>query len=160
ELEAANARLAGVMARHRTSIFSPVQVPDLIGVKERKYLDRTGLQQQRSIADFMRYAAMNRGSFQGTDALASHNGFIPADPPNFKKLPDPSTRMRYSDAQLCALALYVYSLLPPANPNKFDAAAEQGQKIFEREGCVVCHTPPLYTNNKLTPAEGFIIPED
>src|SRR5262249_21535262 len=23
-----------------------------------------------------------------------------------------------------------------------------------------CHTPPLYTNNKLTPALGFIVPED
>jgi ECF sigma factor len=24
----------------------------------------------------------------------------------------------------------------------------------------MCHTPPLYSNNKLTPAEGFTIPED
>lgn len=23
-----------------------------------------------------------------------------------------------------------------------------------------CHTPPLYTNNKLTPAKGFQVPED
>lgn len=34
----------GVMARHRSSPSYPVQVPDLIGVKERRYLDRTGLQ--------------------------------------------------------------------------------------------------------------------
>jgi hypothetical protein len=32
--------------------------------------------------------------------------------------------------------------------------------VFDREGCAGCHTPPLYTNNKLTPAEGFTIPED
>jgi mono/diheme cytochrome c family protein len=162
ELEAANeARPAGVAARHRTSLFYPVQVPDLIGIKDRLYLDRTGLQRQRSIADLMRYAAMNRGTFAGSgDALASHNGFIPADSPNFKKLPDPSTRTRYSDEQLYALARYLYSLQPPPNPNPFDGVAAQGQQVFNREGCAACHTPPLYTNNKLTPADGFMIPTD
>ena len=30
--------------------------------------------------------------------------------------------------------------------------------MFERSGCARCHTPPLYTNNKLTPAVGFKIP--
>ena len=57
----------GVIARHRASPFYPVQVPDLIGVKDRKYLDHTGLQLHRSIADLMRYAALN----QGADFLAS-----------------------------------------------------------------------------------------
>ena len=158
ELEAANVRPAGVTARLRTSMFYPVQTPDLIGVKDRRYLDRTGLQQQRSIGDLMRYAAMNRGTSAGGDSLASHNGFIPADPPNFKRLPDPSTRARYSDEQLYALALYLYSLQPPTNPNVFDAVAAQGQRVFNRAGCAECHTPPLYTNNKLTPADGFTIP--
>jgi hypothetical protein len=36
--------------------------------------------------------------------------------------------------------------------------AARGQKVFEREGCAGCHAPPLYTNSKLTPAEGFIPP--
>jgi hypothetical protein len=27
--------------------------------------------------------------------------------------------------------------------------------VFERERCGNCHTPPFYTNNKLTPALGF-----
>jgi hypothetical protein len=31
--------------------------------------------------------------------------------------------------------------------------------VFTRAGCASCHTPPLYTNNKLTPAEGFTIPD-
>ena len=150
----------GVIARHRSSPFWPPQVPGLIGVKERKYLDRTGLQQQRSIVDLMRYAALN----QGGDDLANYDGFIPADFPEFKKLPPPGKNLnvegRYSDEQLYALALYVYSLQPPPNPNKFDALAERGQKIFERESCVMCHTPPIYTNNKLTPAEGFTVPDD
>jgi hypothetical protein len=146
----------GVNPRHRSSYIYPIQVPDLIGVKDRKYLDRTGLQQHRSIVDMMRYAALN----QGADHLASFNGFIPADAARFEKLPDPATRSRYSDEQLYALALWVYSLQPPPNPNKFGALAERGQKIFGREGCITCHTPPLYTNNKLTPAEGFKVPED
>jgi len=148
-----------VLARHRSSLFYPVQVPDLIGVKDRRYLDRTGLQQHRRIVDLMRYAALN----QGGDELASYNGFIPGDFPNFKTLPAPAeagfvSQGRYSDEQLYALALYLYSLQPPPNPNKFAAVASHGQKIFEREGCVMCHTPPLYTNDKLTLAEGFTPP--
>ena len=149
----------GVNPRYRASPLYPVQIPDLIGVKERPYLDRTGLQRHRSIADLMRYAAFNRGIGDGGDALANHSGFIPADPPRFQKLPDPATRTRYSDEQLYALALYLYSLQPPANPNKFDAVAARGQKVFERERCATCHTPSQYSNFKLTPAEGFKIPE-
>jgi hypothetical protein len=146
---------AGVVARQGTSILYPAQTPDLVGVKDRRYLDHTGLQQQRSIADLMRYAAIN----QGEDFLANYAGFIPAGiPPKFQDLPDPAKRSRYSDEQLYALALYVYSLKPPPNPNKFDALAAHGQKVFEREGCAMCHTPPLYTNNKLTLAEGFTPP--
>jgi hypothetical protein len=145
----------GVIARHGSSPFYPTKIPDLIGVRELKYLDHTGLQSHRSIADMMRYSALN----QGADVLASYGGFIPGAK-DFRTLPDPSTRGRYSDEQLYALALYLYSLKPPANPNKFDLAAARGQKIFKREGCAVCHTPPLYTNNKLTPAAGFNVPAD
>jgi hypothetical protein len=150
----------GVISRHRAGHLTPLQVPDLIGVKDRHYLDRTGLQQQRSIVDLMRYGALN----QGGDFIASFDGFIPADFPDFKKLPDPADPVkmigRYSDEQLYAMALYVYSLKPPPNPNKFDASAARGKKIFTGEGCTKCHTPPLYTNNKLTPAEGFKVPAD
>jgi mono/diheme cytochrome c family protein len=148
----------GVLARHRSSLFYPVQVPDLVGVKYRHYLDRTGLQQQRSLVDLMRYAALN----QAADDLATYDGFLPAAIPDFTTLPDPADPVRiggrYSDEQLYALARYVYSLEPPPNPNKFDAVAAHGQRVFEREGCPMCHTPPLYTNNKLTLAEGFTPP--
>jgi len=160
EIASAHAAIpAGVLARHRSSPFYPVQVPDVIGVRDRHYLDRTGLQQHRTLVDLMRYAALN----QGGDDLASYDGFIPADFPNFKTLADPATagfvaHGRYSDEQLYALALYVYSLQPPPNPNGFDAVATRGQEIFNREGCAQCHTPPLYTNNKLTLAEGFAPP--
>ena len=32
--------------------------------------------------------------------------------------------------------------------------------MFASEGCPTCHTPPLYTNNKLTLAQGFTPPKD
>jgi hypothetical protein len=148
----------GVQARQGTSLTSPPQVPDLIGVKDRRYFDHTGLVQHRSIGDLMRYAAIN----QGMDSLASYGGFIPGVR-DHKKLPDPTDPHlsgRYSDEQLYALALYVYSLQPPPNPNKFDALAARGQKVFERDGCTMCHRPPLYTDNKLTPADGFTPPKE
>jgi hypothetical protein len=144
----------GVVARHGTSPLYPTQVPDLIGVKGRRYLDRTGLEQHRGIVDLMRYAALN----QGGDSLTNFNGFIPSDFPNFKKLPDPTKLFvpgRYSDEQLYALSLYLYSLHPPSNPNRVDVLSRRGQTVFRRAGCPACHTPPLYTNNKLTPATGF-----
>ena len=142
----------GVQARPGVSFFVPVQVPDLIGVRDRRYLDHTGLQLHRSIVDMMRYAALN----QGASFLARYGDFTPRG----QTLPEPSKLQRYSDEQLYALALYIYSLKPPPNPNKLDAEAVRGRQIFRREGCDVCHTPPLYTSNKLTPALGFTVPEE
>src|SRR5262249_41546650 len=110
---------------------------------------------QRDICDLMRYAALNNE----VDFLSSFGGFIPAGD-DFRRLPDPTTQTRYSDQQLYALARYLYSIKPPPNPNKTTALALNGERVFQREGCAGCHTPPLYTNNKLTPAEGFKIPAD
>jgi len=146
----------GTTIRQRSNSFLPIQVPDLIGVKDRRYLDRTGLELHRNIGDLMRYAAMN----QGADSLGNFAGFIPADIPRFTQLPPPESQSRYSDEQLYALTLWMYSLKPPPNPNKLDTLAGRGQQVFAREGCAMCHTPPLYTNNKLTPAEGFTVPEE
>jgi len=107
------------------------------------------------MTDLMRYSALN----QGASDLASYDGFIPAAR-DLRTLPEPMTRARYSDEQLYALSLYLYSLEPPANPNPFDDLAKRGQSVFEKEGCAMCHTAPLYTNNRLTPADGFKIPEE
>ena len=147
---------AGVSLRQRGNSFLPIQVPDLIGVKDRRYLDRTGLEIHRSIGDMMRYSAMN----QGADSLASYAGFIPIDAPRYRQRPGPEQFSRYSDEQLYALARYIYSLEPPPNPNKFDSLAARGKQVFEDEGCATCHRPPLYTNNKLTRAIGFTVPDD
>ena len=145
----------GVLSRHGSSPLYPTVVPDLIGIEDIHYLDRTGLVQHRGIEDLMLYAALN----QGADDLASFAGLIPAAE-DLKTLPDPKTQSRYSDEQLHALALYVYSLAPPANPNQFDERAARGREVFRRERCDRCHSPPLYTSNELLPVTGFCVPAD
>lgn len=149
----------GVAARHGTSSLLPVQIPDLIGVQDRRYLDRTGLVQHRDAADLMRYAALN----QGADFLTRYGDFVPAGLAR-EDLP-PSQSTRYSDLQLRALARFVYGLRPPANPNVPSGAAArelatQGATVFERARCGRCHTPPLFTNNALTPVDGFAVPAE
>jgi len=151
----------GVVARHGTSLFTPVQIPDLIGVRGRRYLDHTGLMRHRDAGDMMRYAALN----QGLDMLSDYSGYRPAGSPailgsKVDELPPPDTKERYSDAQLFAVTQFVYSLAPPSNPNPVNARSRGGEAVFLREGCGKCHTPPLYTSNKLTPAAGFVIPND
>jgi len=146
----------GVVSRHGSSPHVPTKVPDLIGIVERRYLDATGLVRHRDIDDLMRYAVMN----QDTDVAGKYGNFVPLEsvPFGLGKLPaDPAKDAggRYSDEQLYALALYIYSLRPPVNPNRPDALSAAGKKIFEREGCAGCHTPPLYTNNKRTPVAGY-----
>ncbi|MCK5945582.1 MAG: hypothetical protein KAI24_26570 [Planctomycetes bacterium] len=162
----------GVLARHGSSPFAPVQIPDLIGIERRRYLDRTGLARHRDIGDMMRYAALN----QGLDRQASWRDFVPATAA-FESIPDdqlpadmppkevlrkaardPANMQRYTDAQLFALAKFLYSLKPPKNPNAFDDAARRGQAIFEQSDCAKCHPAPLYTSNQLTPADGFRVP--
>jgi hypothetical protein len=147
---------AGVNPRQGTSLMYPIQIPDLIGVADRRYLDRTGLQQHHGTADLMRYDAVQNF----IDEVTSYDGFIPGNRPGDPALPDPKKLTRDSDRALYALALYVESLKPPANPNHFGPLAAKGQKVFTREGCPQCHTPPLYTNNMLTPVEGFTVSDE
>lgn len=160
EIEAVHFAIpAGVFARQGTSPFSPAKLPDLIGIRERRYLDATGLVRHRSIGDLMRYAALN----QGMDMLARYGDFVPAVGPLRTSAGGffaTTASARYSDEQLYALALYIYSLTPPRNPNTVDALATRGRSVFEQAGCGSCHTPPLYTNNKLTPARGYAVPDD
>ncbi len=146
----------GVFARNRSNLFYPPAVPDLIGVKDRKYLDKAGVTRHRNLGDLRRYASLA----QGVEFLSSFGGFIPSGEGNFTRLPPAETQERFSDQQLYALALYLYSLKPPPNPNRLDQTAKAGRKIFDRAGCGARHTPPLYTNNKLLPARGFNVPAE
>jgi hypothetical protein len=137
-------RRSGGLARWNGSLYYPAKFPDLIGIKDRKYLDHTATHLHRGIGDLMRYAALV--SF----ADAVDFGPYHVVSPGTKRV-----QARLSDEALYALALYIYSLKPPPNPNPRDDKAKAGEGIFAREGCGGCHTPPLYTNNKLTLAEGF-----
>jgi hypothetical protein len=152
-LREAAARHPRVMPRQGTSTTHAPHIPSLVGIQDLRYLDATGLVRHRSIGDLMRYAISN----QGLDTLAYYGDFQPS-PHRHSQSAEEGTR--YSDEQLYAMALYIYSLKPPPNPNPFDDRAGRGQRIFRREGCAGCHTPPLYTSNKLTPAPGFKVPED
>jgi hypothetical protein len=143
----------GRIARQGTSVIHAPHVPSLIGLKDLKYLDSTGFVRHRTIGDLARYAVTN----QGLDVMAHYGDFQPTtELTAFSS--DKGTR--YSDEQLYALALYIYSLEAPKNPNPMDDLAKRGQKVFAQQGCAGCHTPPLYTNNKLTPAKGFTVPAD
>jgi len=142
-------RMGGAITRWNGSIFFPAKIPDLIGIKDRKYLDHTATHLNRGIGDLMRYAA--QVSFAEVADFGSYHMLSPAT----KRV-----RERWPDSALYALALYIYSLQPPPNPNPVDEKAKAGQGIFVREGCARCHTPPLYTNNKLTLARGFALPND
>jgi hypothetical protein len=139
----------GAILRWNGSPYYPAKMPDLIGIKDRKYIDHTATHQHRSIGDLMRYAALV--SFAETADFGPYH-VLAADTKRVQE--------RLPDEALYAMALYIYSLQPPPNPNSFDEKAKAGQKIFEREGCAMCHTPPLYTSNKLTLAQGFTPPKD
>lgn len=149
----------GVIARQGTSVFAPPAVPDLIGIANRRYLDKTGLGRHRGVADLMRYAAMN----QTLDVLGDYGGFVP-DAADGRTRTEPGragfsgANDRYSDAQLYALGQFLYSLTPPPNPNQPDALSRRGEQVFARSGCARCHTPPAYTANALVPADGFTVP--
>jgi hypothetical protein len=138
----------GVTDREGTSLKHPVKVPSLIGIRDIRYLDATGLSRNRNIADIMRYAIVN----QSLISMARYGDYFPG------RQPEPGNT-RYSDEQLYALALYLYSLVPPTNHNPFDDQAKRGQLTFNQQGCSGCHPAPLYTNNKLTPVRGFTVPD-
>jgi hypothetical protein len=141
--------VSGVVPRFNSSPFYPTKVPDLIGLKDRKYIDHTATHRLRGPEDLMRYAA-----------LVSCCDIADFGP--HRMLTEKGRRIvyRFPDELLFALAQYIYSLEPPRNPHTEDSQAAAGRKVFEREGCGRCHTPPLYTNNKLTLAAGFTPPPD
>jgi len=137
----------GLFPRWNGSAYYPTKIPDLIGIEDRKYIDHTATHQHRGPADLMRYAALV--TYSDASDFGPH-----------RMLSDTQRRIpsRAPDEALYALAQYLYSLEPPLNPNLSDPRISTGRQIFNREGCGSCHTPPLYTNNKLTLTEGFTPP--
>lgn len=147
-----SARHPSVFRRQGTSFSHPPHVPSLIGVQDRKYLDATGLVRNRSIGDLMRYAITN----QGLDTLAFYGDFQPS-PGRTAFSGDEGTR--YSEATLRAGSVSGVFEAPAESQHLRRSRAARGTHL-PSAGLAGCHTPPLYTNNKLTPAKGSEVPED
>ena len=132
-----DAEVPGVSDRANGSIYYITKVPDLIGFRDRKYIDHTATHQHRGVGDLMRYAAL----VEYSDAMdfGDHRMWSEAQR---------TIRTRWPDEVLYALAQYIYSLEPPPNPNKRDELAARGEEVFMQTGCAGCHTPPLYTTTR------------
>ncbi len=135
--------------RFNGSPYYITKIPDLIGIKDRRYLDHTGTHLNRGPEDIARYAALV--SFADDGAIGQYKFFTEEQ----RRLP-----LRFSDEALYALGKFIYALTPPPNPNRPNALTARGKKVFAREGCATCHTPPLYTNNTLMPVDGFTLAKD
>ena len=156
--QAAEACPPGVYPNHNGGLLTPARTAELRGMKDRRYMDSTGHMRHRGAADLMRFSDFH----QFSSTYASFGTFQP------QTIPDPEKEERYSDEQAYALALYVYSLTVPPNPNPPRTAEEKslvtrGRDIFmdSDNRCATCHDPKQgYTNNKLTPVDGFEVPPD
>ena len=137
----------GLFPRWNGSNHYPTKIPDLIGMRDRAYIDHTATHRHRGPGDLMRYAALV--TYSDASDFGPHRMLSDAQ----RTVP-----MRAPDDALYALAQYIYALQPPSNPHASDPRVPAGQRVFAREGCVTCHAPPLYTSNKLTLAEGFTPP--
>jgi len=145
----------GVHARTNTSVIYPVKIANLIGIKDLQFFDRTGTAHHRDISDLMRYCG---AIADVSDALTAY-GSGPDATMNLAHMGLGQGIRRTPDSLLYALALYLYSLQPPPNPNPMNASALHGKQLFTQQGCVRCHVPGLYTNNRLTLAAGFHPPK-
>src|ERR1051325_452947 len=94
-------RTSGALIRWNGSPFFPAKTPDLIGIKDRKYIDHTATHLNRGIGDIMRYAATV--SWAETTEFGGHQ--VLRDGAEMPKA-------RRSDEALYALALYIQSLQP------------------------------------------------
>jgi hypothetical protein len=141
--------LPGTFVRFNGSPYYITKIPDLIGVKDRRYLDHTGTHLNRGPEDIARYGILVGSTDDG--AIGPHK-FYTAEQRRLV--------FRYSDEAMYAIGKFIYALEPPTNPNRLSNLTARGKKIFAQEGCSTCHTPPLYTNNTLMPVDGFTPPKD
>ncbi|MFY9608251.1 MAG: hypothetical protein WAU45_06495 [Blastocatellia bacterium] len=139
----------GTFARFNGSPYYVTRILDLNGIKDRRYIDHTGTHVNRGSDDIARYAILVNTADDGS-----------IGPYKFFNEQQRKLNSRFTDEALYALGKFVYSLEVPPSPNKMDDVARRGQEVFKREGCAMCHTPPLYTNNMLIPADGFTPPKD
>lgn len=108
--------------------FNPYALPDFGGLADMPYLHHTANWHHRSTA---------------TLAVRCETLFITSS----------GMTTRIPRVLAYAVASYFRSL-PPAPPSASPSPeSEEGRVIFEREGCGGCHTPPLYTSDRLVTLE-------
>jgi len=112
-------------------VFNPFAFPDLGGIAEMPLLHHNATWRQGGVA---------------TMAVRCETLFITAS----------GNRHRIPRVLSWALAEYYHSLPPP--PPEFTGddvptEAVRGAEVFDEEGCVDCHVPPLYTSEDPIPAE-------
>ncbi|HWN99258.1 MAG TPA: hypothetical protein VNS63_08320 [Blastocatellia bacterium] len=139
----------GTFARFNGSPYYVTKILDLNGIKDRRYIDHTGTHLNRGPEDIARYAILVNTADDGS-----------IGPYRFFNDQQRKLISRFPDEALYALGKFVYSLEVPPSPHKVDELARRGEEVFKSEGCAMCHTPPLYTNNMLIPADGFAPPKD
>ena len=127
----------GTFARFNGSPFFPTQIPDLAGIKDRKYIDHTATHVVRGPEDIARYALLV--------TCCDAGGFGP-----HKMLTGDQRRVRdrMTDELTFALGKYLFSLEPAKNPQPADRRAEAGKGVFTREDAVaVIHRPSTPTTS-------------
>ena len=148
ELRVLAANDPGVFHRPHGSPFYATKIPDLQNLRYIRYMDATGTHRLRGPEDVARYAAF----ITGADPMEFGSHHVLSD--EQRRL-----RFRYADEVLYSIGAYLMSLQPPRNPDVAPGdVLARGEQVFRREGCVNCHTPPNYTNGKLTLAEGWQAP--
>jgi len=125
------AEIARVSDRPNGSVFYVNKVPDLIGFRDRKYIDDTATQRHRGPGDLMRDAAL----LKYVDAM---------DFGKYRILTDAQRKVRVSwpDQVLYVLAQYIYSLQP--NPNRRNELTTTGQKVFQRARSRISYAASLH----------------
>ena len=106
----AAAAAAGLFPRWNGSAYYPTKIPDLIGIKDRKYIDHTATHQHRGPGDLMRYAALV--TYSDSSDFGPH-----------RLLPDEQRHVpfRAPDEAFYALARTLLAQ-PPPNPHRSDHA--------------------------------------
>ncbi len=142
----------GTFARLNGSPFWINKMPDLRGIRQRRFLDATATHLNRDVTDVARYAA--KVAYAGVAGFGGYR-FLPDDAPR--------PLFHFDDDVLFALAMFLYSLEPAENPMRETlnpALVARGREVFEREDCRRCHEPPDYSGSKLLPVEGFDVDKE
>ena len=130
-------------SRFNASPWFTTRIIDLIGVKDRQYLDATATHRNRGPEDIARYGILVTVAEDG--AIGPH----PFRPARDRRSDGATATRRCSRSEVHLFAAAA------AESQSADELTARGEQVFARAGCASCHTPPLYTNNKLVPVDGF-----